>query len=184
MENNQSGLLNTVCIGLEGFQDIHYKRFVCKEFCLVDCDSIYVYHKLIKTEKSVYDSFEPMDLLKFKHSETFYHGLDLYSGDIELSKLIQQIYPKIAGKKVIVYYPHQVRCMNQLFNESGPIDCEVLDSEHDRTKIYPNDENPIGICHYHKATLGAYNSCAHRDAQDLRTFVIERSRINSSSISM
>lgn len=174
MENKQSSHLNTVCIGLEGFHRTS-GDFICKEFCLVDCDSNYVYHKTIKTTNSIYEDFSESELAVAEFEIENYHGLSFHCGDIELSELLKQVYPLISDKKVIVFAPLHIEWMNSKFDKCEPINCEFFDLCY-RRPIYPSR---FGVCHYHQPTGGYADTCAHRVAQDLSTAFIRKSRIES-----
>lgn len=184
MENTQSSSsshMNAVCVGLVGFDSV-WHGLICKEFCLADCDSIYVYHKTVKTPKLVYEYFCDLEWSSAEDAISYQHGLDLHCGDIELNELIREVYPKMSGKKVIVSESWQVDWLKYTFRECGPIDCEIFNPRN-RSSIY---STRFGMCHYHKLLLDedefpnrfSYR-CAHRVAQDLRKVAIDRSKTDS-----
>lgn len=143
-ENHNS---NIVCVSVEGY--ILEKDFVCKEFCLLDRDSNFLYHTTVKSENEV-DIYSEKDQVRISYEEKTF-GLEFDSGDTEINELIEFVYPLIKTKKVIVEHLFTVNWLKELFHTYGDINCK------DVGKWFEDEpytfDSPNVDCHYHDMDL-------------------------------
>lgn len=134
---------NIVCVSAEGL--FVANEFVCKEFCLLDRESNFLYHTTIKSSKKI-DEYSPTEqesiLWKAKN-----FGLEYDCGDIELNEFIQQVFPMLKDKRVVVEHLFTAHWLKNLFEIYGDIDCVAVGKWF---KYLPcMDDDLADSCHYH-----------------------------------
>lgn len=145
---------NLVCIAAEGFWVKN--RFIFKEFCLLDCDSLYLYHTLIKSSKSFAD-YSQADQNDILYEEKNF-GIEYSSDGVDENELIQHVFPLIKGKKVLVEHLVTVNWLKELFHSCGDIDCVAIG------KWFQNepcmDDKLTDVCDFHDSDNKLVPKCA------------------------
>lgn len=159
---------NFVYVDVQGFKTFR-NRFMCKEFCLVDGE--YRYHALVKSPYS----FNKMPSHYRRHATwliNHFHGLKYESGDINIVELLQQTYPKLINKTVLVKGEQKVEWLQYMYRNCGEITCvnvEDLDSLYDSRM---KREEPYEICDYHNEHFGWRDCrCAMAHALELQDII-------------
>lgn len=160
----KEGDTNLVCVSTVGFfLNLSGYTFISKEFCLLDCDSNFLYHKTIKPPKSSteYSITERQRIL----SKTSNVGLEFDSGEIELDDLIKIVHPMIKGKRVIVQDRVTARWLKKIFNTYTDFECVAVG---EWFEVLPcmNDGHP-DVCDYHNDDIIVHH-CALFDVLGLK----------------
>lgn len=151
-----------VFIDMVGFNNGHH--FICQEFSLVADD--YEYHTLIKPPYGL--DYLPLherqkELWEIEHL----HGLRYDGGTIDLTQLVEMVYPHIKSKRIIVENDFKRRLLKDMFTGCGEIDCiKIRDMGFD-TDLQGRDEYPI--CNKHNKLFAQPTcECALSTALKLR----------------
>lgn len=150
IENRETTCVDFVFIDMQGFK-VFGNGFMLKEFCLIDCNDNR-YHAIVK---STY---------KFKKLTSFYqrqakwltehfHGLTYDCGDISISEVIKQVFPKIKDKKVVVKGVEKVKWIKYIFEKCGVIDCYNIEDLNYDKNVFTNVQS-YEKCEYHYKIYG------------------------------
>lgn len=152
---------NFVFVDIQGFKT-YRERFICKEICLVSDNDFY--HAIIKSPY-------PFEKLSSSHKRQanwltkHFHGLTYDCGNVHIIEVIQDIYPKLMRKTVVVKGVEKVKWIKYMFRTCGEIEClnfEDLDLDLD-----DNFKNfcPF-MCDYHlEETFANLKICDHRESK-------------------
>lgn len=157
---------NLVCVSAEGF--VLKNDFICKEFSLLDCDSNFLYHTTIKSSKKYldYSQSERKDI-SFASKYTF--GLEFDCGEIEMHEFIEQVFPMLKGKKVIVEHLYTAFWLKKLFEAYGDIDCEDVGKWF---QDYPCMNDKLeSVCQYHDSDSICTTNCTLANVLGLKKSV-------------
>lgn len=153
---------NFVFVDIQGFKTIQ-NRFMCKEFCLVDGE--YKYHALVKSPYS----FNKMPSRYQRNASWLtkhFHGLKYECGDIHIIELLQNTFPKLMNKTVLIKGKEKVQWIQYMYRNCGEITCvnvEDLDAYDWRLRR----EEPYEKCDYHNKGWKDYR-CAMASALELQ----------------
>lgn len=135
---------NFVFVDVQGFKS-YRDRFICKEICLVSDEDFY--HAIIYPPYP----FEKMPAHYKRQAKWLYkqfHGLTYDCGYVHMIQVIQDVYPKLMKKTVVVKGAEKVKWIKHIFRNCGEIEClnfDDLDLELDeKCKTF----NPL-MCDYH-----------------------------------
>lgn len=164
MSFEDSDCNNFVFVDIQGFKTIR-NRFMCKEFCLVDGE--YKYHALVKSPYS----FNKMSSHNKQNASWLinnFHGLKYECGDVHMIELLQNTYPKLMNKTILVKGKEKVQWMQYMYRNCGEISCvnvEDLDAYDWRLRR----EESYQKCDYHDDRYGWKDyRCAMASALELQ----------------
>lgn len=157
---------NLVCVAAEGF--LLKNEFVCKEFCLFDFDSNFLYHTTIKSPKKSTD-YSASDKQQI-FCETSTYGLEFDSGEIEIGQFIEKVFPIIEEKRVVVQHPFIANWLKEFFISRGDIDCVAVGSWFEEGP-FMNDESK-DACDYHNSNSLCEPKCALYSVFGLRKGIL------------
>lgn len=145
-------MVDIVCVSAEGF--LLKNEFICKEFCLVNCASHFLYHTTIKSVKKFSDySTNEQQKIQFDSN-----SFEFDCGDIEINEFIDHVFPMIKGKKVVVVHTLTVDWMKNIFQKYGDIDCVAVGKWFEDEPCMNDDLKDT--CHYHDEESILVNKCA------------------------
>lgn len=158
-----------VCISLVGFHSKKY-GFFCREMCLIDCNSNYMFHTTLKLPNGFDYGFSrdgSRELLQIAFSD----GLGNDCGGLDIDKMIRKVTPIIQNKTVIVTKSYEVEWMKNIFNLCGSIDCVLITHTYHEKKKSNLDQH--SVCDYHPLVDSEtiWYECARRSALDLKKTV-------------
>lgn len=155
-----------VFVDVQGFEASH-KRFICKEFCLVDGTDIF--HEIIQSPF-------PMTRLSTHLREQAkwitqnLHGLRYEDGDMHINELTENMFPKLLNKKILVKSHEKIKWLEYMFRFCNQISCfnfEDMNIQYNCRENYSYDS----ICKSHQwIREGSLPACARYNAlllQDL-----------------
>lgn len=155
---------NFVFVDIQGFKT-NRNRFMCKEFCLVDGE--YKYHAIVKSPYSFHKMSSHYKRNALWLIENF-HGLEYESGDIHMIDLLQNTYPKLMNKMILVKGKDKVQWLQYMYRNCGEISCvnvEDLDAYDWRLRR----AEPYQKCDYHDDHYRwKDNRCAMASALELQ----------------
>lgn len=162
-----------VCIRLVGVHTENY-GFLCKEICLLDCNSNYMFHTTVKLTLNMDEWTSQEEDREFLHI-CFLHGLGIDCGAMDIDKMIRKVSPIIQNKTVIVKEKYEAEWVKNTFNRCGPIEC-VLMTHTNQEKRYSmfDTQQQLSVCDYHPPReSGMWGQCARRSAFDLKKTVCQ-----------
>lgn len=117
MSVQESG--KTVFIDIQGFR-AHKPKFILKEFCLIDesnvfhyiVDSPFSFNQLPQPYKS-----EACFLMKY------HHGIGFDCGQVTAKHLMEEIYPRLKNKTILVKGSLKIEWLKTFFGKLGGITC-------------------------------------------------------------
>lgn len=155
-------ITNLICVSATGF--FLKSDFICKEFCLLDCDSNFLYHKLIKSPKS-FSEYSVAERQTLLHKTSIY-GLEFDSGEIDLKQLTTLILPMIIEKRVIVNHRFIANWFEKLLRNHIIFECVIACKWFEDFPCM-NDELK-DICEYHDSDAVCMTTCALFDVLGLK----------------
>lgn len=156
-----------VFVDIQGFRNTK-NRFICKEFCLVSTDE--KYHVIVKSPYG----FEKLPSYYKRQANwltKYFHGIAFNDGDVHLIDVLQTVYKKILGKKIIVKGAHKVIWMKYIFRNCGEIDCVNIEDLGYSQRLCKTSK--LGICYFHHKMYWKEWRCALTTALQLQTIVEE-----------
>lgn len=156
-----------VFVDIQGFKS-YRDRFICKEICLVSDEDFY--HAIIK-------STIPFEKLSSSHKRQanwltkHFHGLTYDCGNVHMIQAIQDVYPMLMKKTVVVKGTEKIKWMKHIFRNCGEIEClnfEDLDLD---LSLDDTSKNicPF-MCDYHlEKTFANMHICRTREEKPPRS---------------
>lgn len=148
------------------------KRFICKEFCLIDGD--FEYHAIIKPPysfKKLLSCYQRKAQWEIDH----YHQLKYDMGSINSIELVTNTYERLTKKKIIVENAQKIRFLKYIFRNCSELDClSIEDTGFDMTL---QSDEPYRICDYHNNVFG-WKKCHCATATALKLKEITENNLN------
>lgn len=162
---------NYVYIDIQGFRTSR-NRFICKEFCLVDGDSMF--HTFVKSPYS----FNKMPAYYRRQANWLinrFHGIKYEHGDTHIIELKQTMFTKIHDKTILVKGIEKIAWLQYIFRDCGKINCVNIE---DMDVDLSLDKNKLfDVCEYHNRIFGGGNGpCAMTNALILQHLYDKNSR--------
>lgn len=155
-----------IFVDLQGF--VNRKNcFICKEFCAVSADERF--HAIVKSSYR----FERMSEFYRRQANwltRYFHGLTNDCGDIDLINLLQTVYPKMVGKKIIVKGDQKIDWLKYMFRNCGEIDCVNIENIGFCRSLHDSLNNHE-FCDYHRSKSWRKWHCAMENALKLQEIV-------------
>ncbi|RYX87318.1 hypothetical protein EON73_01635 [bacterium] len=155
-----------VFVDVQGFV-ARKNHLICKEFCLVSDDD--KFHAIVKSPYR----FGRLPEYYRRQAEwltRFHHGLAYDSGDFDLIDLLQTVYPKLIGKKIIVKGAQKIDWLKYMFRNCGEIDCVNIEDMGYCKSLHEN-VNVHDFCDYHHCKRWRKWHCAMENALKLQEIV-------------
>lgn len=155
-----------VFVDIQGFRSRN-NHFICKEFCLVSTDE--TYHTIVKSPYK-FERLPEYHRRQANWLTRFFHGLTYDCGDVRLIDVLQTVYPKLVGKKIIVKGIQKVGWLKYMFRNCGEIECVNIE---DLGYCKTLHDSPIQHenCNYHKEKYWRKWHCALEIALKLQEIV-------------
>lgn len=144
IEEQEKVTRNFVFVDIQGFKT-YRDRFICKEICVISDEDFY--HAIIQPP---YD-FEKLPSHYKRQANWLYnqfHGLAFDSGKIHMIQVIQDVYPMLMSKTVVMKGTEKIKWIKHIFRNCGEIECINFDDLD--LKLDENSKNNCPfMCDYH-----------------------------------
>lgn len=134
----------TVFIDVQGFR-AHKPNFILKEFCLIDGSNIF--HHIVESPFAFYhlpQSYKRQALFLMK----YHHGIGFDCGNITAKHLMEEIYPRLRNKTVLVKGAPKVEWLKTFFGKLGEITCYNIEDIISKWEVKRDGE--YECCKYHQ----------------------------------
>lgn len=132
-----------IFVDMQGFK-ISRNRFICKEFCLIDCD--FTYHKFIKSPFNI-NKLAKYYQKRAKWLINNYHRIEYDHGNTSIIDLKQSLYSKLEKKVALVRGAEKVDWLKYMFRDCIDLECYNIE---DLNFDFNNITKYYDACAYHK----------------------------------